>query len=154
MEHVTALKSVEAKEELLLEHVPLGSIYIYVPVYENIIYIYWYIVTIYLLKSSSFGTCCVFVYEASGGIISQNCSYIRNPNYPSAYEDSSSLSFTIQKCDPSKYFVDYMSLYFRDYIVLAMFINRVGKVLISFGHRCLLFTAWLWKLWHSRTIRQ
>ena len=116
MEHVTALKSVEAKEELLLEHVPLGTIYIYVSVYENIlyIYIYIYIVTIYLIESSSFGTCCVFVYEASGGIISQNCSYIRNPNYPSAYEDSSSLSFTIQKCDPSKYFVDYVSLHFRD----------------------------------------
>ena len=37
MEHVTALKSVEAKEELLLEHVPLGTIDIYVSVYENIL---------------------------------------------------------------------------------------------------------------------
>ena len=143
MEHVTALKSVEAKEELLLEHVPLGTIYIYVSVYENIlyIYIYIYIVTIYLIESSSFGTCCVFVYEASGGIISQNCSYIRNPNYPSAYEDSSSLSFTIQKCDPSKYFVDYVSLHFRDSFVLITFINCVGIILILFGHRCLLFTS-------------
>ena len=42
MEHVTALKSVEAKEELLLEHVPLGTIYIYVSVYENVLYIYMY----------------------------------------------------------------------------------------------------------------
>ena len=119
MEHVTALKSVEVKEESLLEHVPLGTIYIYVSIYGNtsISYIFKYIslVTNYRFKSSSFGTCCVFVYEASGGIISQNCSYIRNPNYPSAYEDSSSLSFTIQKCDPSKYFVDYISLHFRDY---------------------------------------
>ena len=49
MEHVTALKSVEAKEELLLEHVPLGTIYIYVSVYENILYIYIYI----LLQSIS-----------------------------------------------------------------------------------------------------
>ena len=117
MEHVTALKSVEAKEELLLEHVPLGTIYNMCQ-YMKILYIYIYLcvyfATTYLLKCFSFGTCCVFVYEASGGIISQNCSYIRNPNYPSAYEDSSSLSFTIQKCDPSKYFVDYVSLHFRD----------------------------------------
>ena len=87
-------------------------------------YIFKYIslVTKYRFESSSFGTCCVFVYEASGGIISQNCSYIRNPNYPSAYEDSSSLSFTIQKCDPSKYFVDCISLYFRDYYWLYLLI--------------------------------
>ena len=143
MEHVTALKSVEVKEESLLDHVPLGTIYIYVSIYGNTLYIYIYIslVTNYRFKSSSFGTCCVFVYEASGGIISQNCSYIRNPNYPSAYEDSSSLSFTIQKCDPSKYFVDYVSLYFRDYVVLITFINCVGIILILFGHRCLLFTS-------------
>ena len=43
MEHVTALNSVEANEELLLEHVPQGTIYIYVSVYENILYIYIYI---------------------------------------------------------------------------------------------------------------
>ena len=49
----------------------------------------------------SFGVCCVFVYE-SGATISQNCSYIRNPNYPNALTDTSSISYTVQKCDPSK----------------------------------------------------
>ena len=92
------------------------DLHICVSIWKYIIYLCVYFATTYLLKCFSFGTCCVFVYEASGGIISQNCSYIRNPNYPSAYEDSSSLSFTIQKCDPSKYFVDYVSLHFRDYI--------------------------------------
>ena len=28
--------------------------------------------------------------------------FLRNPNYPSAYTDTSGISFTIQKCDPSK----------------------------------------------------
>ena len=48
-----------------------------------------------------FGVCCVFVYEASGSTISQNCSYIRNPNYPNAYTDTTSLQYNIVKCDPS-----------------------------------------------------
>ena len=44
----------------------------------------------YLLFSNlhRFGVCCVFVYETSGSTISQNCSYIRNPNYPDAYTDT------------------------------------------------------------------
>ena len=58
MEHVTALKSVEAKEELLLEHVPLGTIYIYVPVYENILYIYIYI---YILLQCAGGVHCPII---------------------------------------------------------------------------------------------
>ena len=43
MEHVTALKSVEVKEESLLDHVPLGTIYIYVSIYGNTLYIYIYL---------------------------------------------------------------------------------------------------------------
>ena len=46
--------------------------------------------------------CCVFVYETSGSTITQNCSYIRNLNYPNAATDTSALAFTIQKCDSSK----------------------------------------------------
>jgi len=51
--------------------------------------------------AAGFGVCCVFVYEASGSTISQNCSYIRNPNYPNAYTDTTSLQYNIVKCDPS-----------------------------------------------------
>ena len=46
--------------------------------------------------------CCVFVYETSGSTITQNCSYIRNLNYPNSATDTSALAFTIQKCDSSK----------------------------------------------------
>ena len=30
--------------------------------------------------------------------IDQNCTYIRNPNYPSALDSTSSLTYTIKKC--------------------------------------------------------
>ena len=50
---------------------------------------------------NSFGVCCVFVYEQSGSTLSQNCSYIRNPNYPNGYTDTSSLQYNVVKCDPS-----------------------------------------------------
>jgi len=55
--------------------------------------------------AAGFGVCCVFVFEASGGTISQNCSYIRNLNYPSALTDTTASSFTIAKCDASVCFI-------------------------------------------------
>ena len=33
--------------------------------------------------------------------MSQNCSYLKNPGYPSAYTSTSSCQFTIDKCDSS-----------------------------------------------------
>ena len=59
-------------------------------------------VTYFVYYLFRFGICCVFVYSASGSTITQNCSYIRNPNYPNPLTDTSALSYTIQKCDPSK----------------------------------------------------
>lgn len=38
-----------------------------------------------------------FVTEA-GSTINQNCTYIRNPGYPSAYGGTSGVSYTINKC--------------------------------------------------------
>ena len=46
----------------------------------------------------SFGVCCLFLVSASGSIINQNCTYIRNPGFPSVYSSTSALSYTIQKC--------------------------------------------------------
>ncbi len=45
-----------------------------------------------------FGVCCIFVTSTSGSTITQNCTYIQNPGYPSAYGGTSSVSYTIQKC--------------------------------------------------------
>ena len=60
--------------------------------------------------------CCVFVYETSGSTITQNCSYIRNLNYPNSATDTSALAFTIQKCDSSK-------IYKRNIILLLIYLR-------------------------------
>jgi len=62
--------------------------------------------------AAGFGVCCVFIYENSGSTISQNCSYLRNVGYPSGYTDTSSITATIQKCDPS---VCYLRLDFESF---------------------------------------
>ena len=49
-----------------------------------------------------FGVCCVFMTSTCSSTVSQNCSYIKNPGYPSAYTSTSSCQFTIQKCDSCK----------------------------------------------------
>lgn len=47
--------------------------------------------------ASGFGVCCIFLVSATGGTINQNCTYLRNPNFPTAYTASSALSYTVQK---------------------------------------------------------
>ena len=46
-----------------------------------------------------FGVCCVFMTSSCGATVSQNCSYIKNPGYSSAYTSTSNCQFTIVKCD-------------------------------------------------------
>eukprot|EP00094_Tigriopus_californicus_P009738 TCALIF_09387-PA protein Name:"Protein of unknown function" AED:0.33 eAED:0.33 QI:22/0.4/0.16/0.5/1/0.83/6/0/194 len=36
-----------------------------------------------------------------GATVTRNCSYIKNPGFPTAYTDTASCTFTIAKCDPS-----------------------------------------------------
>ena len=50
------------------------------------------------LSFSSFGVCCVFTYKESGDTITQNCSYIQNPNFPSALDELDNVRYTIEKC--------------------------------------------------------
>ena len=45
-----------------------------------------------------FGVCCLFITSTSGATVSQNCSYIQNPNFPSAYGSETAISFTVSKC--------------------------------------------------------
>jgi len=47
--------------------------------------------------AAGFGVCCVFFYSASDSTITQNCSYITNPGYPSNYATAGTLSYTISK---------------------------------------------------------
>lgn len=51
--------------------------------------------------AASFGVCCVFMFSTCGSTIRRNCSYIKNPGFPTAYTDSAACSFTIAKCDNS-----------------------------------------------------
>merc|ERR1712156_906867 len=48
--------------------------------------------------AAGFGVCCVFLVTESGQTVNQNCTYIRNPGFPSAYGDTSGVSYTINKC--------------------------------------------------------
>jgi len=52
--------------------------------------------------ASGFGVCCIFSVSATGSTISQNCSYIVNPSYPSNYAPTSTpvtVAYTIEKSD-------------------------------------------------------
>jgi len=48
--------------------------------------------------AAGFGVCCLFITQTSGTTISQNCSYIQNPNFPSAYGSETAATYTIAKC--------------------------------------------------------
>lgn len=47
--------------------------------------------------AAGFGVCCLFISTAAA-TISENCSYIQNPSFPSAYTATSSLTWTVSKC--------------------------------------------------------
>ena len=47
----------------------------------------------------SFGVCCLFILDGTGTTaISQNCTYVQNPGFPSAYSDTAAISFTVNRC--------------------------------------------------------
>jgi len=46
-----------------------------------------------------FGTCCVFTFQKCGETANQNCTYIRNENFPTAVTTAGSCEYKIEKCD-------------------------------------------------------
>jgi len=48
--------------------------------------------------AASFGVCCVIRVSTCGGSVSQNCSYIENPGYPSEYTTTGDCSYTVTRC--------------------------------------------------------
>ncbi len=44
----------------------------------------------------------MFTATASGSAIKQNCTYIRNPGYPSALTKEDAITYTVKKVDKSK----------------------------------------------------
>ncbi len=49
-----------------------------------------------------FGVCCLFMVSETGSTINQNCTYVRNPGYPSLYTSTNAISYTIDKCSSGK----------------------------------------------------
>merc|ERR1712051_315205 len=58
--------------------------------------------------ASGFGVCCVFTVSATSSTISNNDTYIQNPSFPSAYGETNSLAYTIQKCSDGKMIYYYL----------------------------------------------
>jgi len=47
--------------------------------------------------AAGFGVCCVFSSSTCGSTVSQNCSYITNPGYPSTYSTTGACEWTVSK---------------------------------------------------------
>ena len=50
-----------------------------------------------------FGVCCVFILSNCASIVTQNCTYVRNPGFPSAIDNIETCKFTIHKSHSSIY---------------------------------------------------
>jgi hypothetical protein len=48
--------------------------------------------------AAGFGVCCVVSVSTCGDTITQNCSYIDNPSYPTAYTTTGDCSYTVTRC--------------------------------------------------------
>jgi len=48
--------------------------------------------------AASFGVCCVIRVSSCGGSVTQNCSYIESPSYPSEYSTTGTCSYTVTRC--------------------------------------------------------
>lgn len=45
--------------------------------------------------AAGFGVCCTFASSTCGSTVTQNCTYIQNPSYPSTYATTGSCGFTV-----------------------------------------------------------
>ena len=45
--------------------------------------------------AAGFGVCCTFLVSTCGSSVSQNCTYIQNPSYPSSYTTAGSCEYSV-----------------------------------------------------------
>ena len=57
----------------------------------------------YFSHSNRFGVCCFFTISTSG-TFSENCTYIRNPGFPSTTSDAATITYTVNKAASGKDF--------------------------------------------------
>jgi len=75
---------------------------------------------------SRFGVCCLFLVSASGSTINQNCTYLRNPDFPNPYTSTTALTYTINKSTAG------ITLPLHVYLLLFfIFDNRIGFLRFS-----------------------
>ena len=72
----------------------------------------------------------IFYSSTCGGSVDQNCSYIKNPNYPSQYGSTTACSYTIKKCDPCK--IKYWFGSFRNLPNMYQFFAAVCQFRLDF----------------------
>ena len=72
-------------------------------------------------KIFRFGVCCVFMTSTCGASISVNCSYIKNPGFPSAFTSTSGCSYTINKCDSCKNLKTYIIYLTRAIVIRGLY---------------------------------
>ena len=60
-----------------------------------VVYVFYYL---FISTIFRFGVCCLFIVTATSTTINENCTYIQNPSFPSVYADTTSLTYTINKC--------------------------------------------------------
>lgn len=52
-----------------------------------------------------FGVCCIFVFSDTTVTTDKNCSYLQNPGFPSAYNETDTITYTINKCSNGMLFL-------------------------------------------------
>ena len=50
--------------------------------------------------ASGFGTCCIISQSGCGGDVTQNSTHLQNTGYPSAYDQSATCLYRLNKLDP------------------------------------------------------
>ncbi len=92
MEPATQIQNVGIKVGLPVETVQQGIFTKLINIYKNIVF---------KIIFFRFGVCCLFVVTTGGTEITENCTYLQNPNFPSTYSSTSALTYTVNKCMPS-----------------------------------------------------
>ncbi len=69
------------------------------------------------LQFFRFGVCCLFILSTSAATISENCTYLQNPSFPSVYSSATGLTYTISKCATGNY-SPYQSTIFPNFLIV------------------------------------
>jgi hypothetical protein len=67
-----------------------------------------------------FGVCCIFTLT-NGGTVSQNCTYIQNPGFPSSYGSTSAINYMVTKSSSGT------QLSFPSFFVSAILTHKKSK---------------------------